>query len=192
MTGATASTRSASRTTIHAIKPLPFALPHQYYAETDQENSSPADRGDALAQEQAAAVGPGSVAESRNRYDKADVFHGEHRQHSKKTNAHQRKAEPHPSHLHRPAKNAQQRERPEILHFADDFHGARDAKFPGSAAQNNERKQNPFQPHQRRSVVFRAVFPTKRTPTQIVAIPIHRQVLTNSPSKKWPIRATMA
>src|ERR1700735_102892 len=192
MTGATASRRSASRTTIHTIEPLPFALPYQYHSEADKENPSPTQRSDPLAQKQAAAVRTGSIAQRRYRHNEADVFYRKHCQHGKETDAHERKTEPHPSYSHRPPKNTQERKRPEIFHFPGDFHRARDAEFAGGAAQYDQRKQNCFQPHQRRSVVLSAVLPTKRTPRQIVAMPIQRRVLTNSPSQKWPSSATMA
>src|ERR1700685_2864013 len=137
MTGAAASTRSASRTTVHTIKPLPFALPHQYHAKADQENYSPSERRYAFAQKQAASVRTGSVTKSRDWYNEADVFDGQHRQHGKEPDAHEREAEPHPSYPHRPTKNLHKRERTEIFHFPGDFHRARDAKFAGGAAQHD-------------------------------------------------------
>src|SRR5580704_3606420 len=119
---------------------LAFALHYQNNPKANQKNSSPTQWRHSLTQKQAPSVGAGSERERGHRHHKADVLQRQHGQHREKTNAHQREAKPHPGDPHRAPKNTHERERPEIVHFADDLHRARDTEFAGSATQDNQRQ----------------------------------------------------
>ena len=71
-----------------------------------------------------------------------------------------------------------------VVHLADPFHGAADAKFTPGAGHHDEKEEQCLEHYSKTPVVLGAVRPTINTPKQITAMPSHRNGVTSSPSRK--------
>ncbi len=77
-----------------------------------------------------------------------------------------------------------QRSRPEVMDFADYFHGAGNAKLTAGPRHNNCKEEKEFEHVYAFPVVRGCVCPTIKTPTQITNMPIQRRGGTLSPRRK--------
>jgi hypothetical protein len=161
-----------------------FAKPDESHADTNDKYPQQALPADPLVQEQRGAQGPDCVTQSRHRYDESYIFKGQHGQQGEKRQRHQPSSNPHPARASRPEDELKNRRRPEVVNFSDGFHCSRGTQLTPRPGNNEDEQKQIFAHGYLFSVVRCWVWPTTKTPAQMMMMPAHRNGFTVSPKMK--------